>query len=165
MSFTTADLSDQYPDSVQIAHPLFREFGAAPRFCGAILTLRLFEDNALVRPTLESDGAGRVLVIDGGGSLRCALVGGRLGAIAHENGWAGLVINGCVRDSAELQQLPIGIRALGTTPRRPGKAGAGEQGIPVSFAGVDFVSGHYLYADEDGVLVAPRDLLRSGRQP
>jgi len=160
VSFATADLSDQYPESVQVAHPLFREFGGVPRFSGAILTLRVFEDNALVQRSLATGGAGRVLVIDGGGSLRCALLGGRLAGLARDNGWAGLLINGCVRDSNELRQVSIGIRALAVVPRRPSKAGTGEEGIQVSFAGVDFVPGHYLYADEDGVLVAPRNLLQ-----
>ncbi len=103
MEFTTADLCDGYPELVQVAQPEFREYGGLAKFSGPIETLSVFEDNALVRQILETDGGGRVLVIDGGGSRRCALVGGRLGVVAYENGWAGLVINGSVRDTAELE--------------------------------------------------------------
>jgi regulator of ribonuclease activity A len=108
---------------------------------------------------LETDGRGRVLVIDGGGSLRCALVGGRLATIAFTNGWAGVLVNGCVRDSTELSQVAIGIRALGTVPRRSAKEGKGERGGRVEFAGVAFYPGAFLYADADGVVVASRSLL------
>lgn len=165
MDFTTADLSDAYPDSVQIVEPLFHEFGGLSRFWGPIATIRVFEDNALVREILETRGAGQVLVVDGGGSRRCALVGGRLATLACANGWAGLLIHGSVRDSMELSLLPLGVRALGATPVRSNKAGTGEQGITVSFAGVAFVPGHFLYADRDGVLLAPRNLLSSADNP
>jgi regulator of ribonuclease activity A len=159
VEFTTADLCDGYPELVQVAQPEFREYGGLAKFSGPIETLRVFEDNALVRQILESDGAGRVLVIDGGGSRRCALVGGRLGAVAYEHGWAGLVINGSVRDTAELSQVPIGIRALNSVPLRSGKEGAGQRGAPLTFAGVAFVPGSFLYADSDGIVVAERNLL------
>ncbi len=159
MEFTTADLADAYPSLVQVAAPVFREYGALSKFSGPIETLSVFEDNALVRQVLESGGGGRVLVVDGGGSLRCALVGGRLASLAHANGWAGLLINGSVRDSAELSQVAIGIRALGTAPRRSGKDGTGERGRSVTFAGVAFVPGTFLYADSDGILIAEQNLL------
>ena len=159
MEFTTADLCDGYPELVQVAHPEFREYGGLAKFSGPIETLSVFEDNALVRQILETDGRGRVLVIDGGGSRRCALVGGRLGVVAYENGWAGLVINGGVRDTAELSQIPIGIRALNSVPLRSGKAGAGQLGRSLTFAGVAFVPGSFLYADGDGIVVAERNLL------
>jgi regulator of ribonuclease activity A len=164
VEFTTADLSDANPDRVQTVQPLFRDFGGVTRFWGPIETVRVFEDNALVRKALESKGEGRVLVIDGGGSLRTALVGGRLVALAKANGWAGLLINGCVRDADELRQVAIGIRALATIPTRGGKAGEGEPGKRLTFAGVAFVPGHFLYADADGVLLSERDLL-SGPSP
>ena len=165
MQFTTADLSDAYPDSVQVVEPLFQEFGGLSKFCGPIATVRVFEDNVLVRGILETRGLGQVLVVDGGGSRRCALVGGRLATLAHANGWAGLLIHGSVRDSTELSGVPLGVRALGVTPVRSKRAGIGEQGITVSFAGVAFVPGHFLYADSDGVLLAPRNLLSPVNNP
>jgi regulator of ribonuclease activity A len=159
VEFTTADLCDAFPRLVQPAEPLFREYGRVDRFAGPIETLKVFQDNALVRQALESDGRGRVLVVDGGGSLRSALVGGRLAALAHEKGWAGVLINGCVRDAAELSQVPIGIRALNTSPMPSEKEGVGERGGRVSFAGLAFSEGKYLYADKDGILLADRNLL------
>ena len=158
MKFTTADLCDSFAASLQLAQPLFQDFGGASRFAGPIETLRVFEDNALVRQALETKGEGRVLVVDGGGSLRSALVGGRLALLAQENGWAGLIVNGCVRDSVETRQVAVGIKALNSCPMRSGKNGAGERGVPVTFAGVTFSPGHFVYADEDGVVIADRRL-------
>ena len=158
MTFTTADLCDAHPGSLQLVQPLFHDYGGASRFAGPIDTLRVFEDNALVRQALETRGQGRVLVVDGGGSLKSALVGGRLAILARDNGWAGLIVNGCVRDSAETRKVPVGIKALNTSPMRSGKSGSGERGVPVSFAGVTFSPGQFVYADEDGVLVADRSL-------
>jgi len=159
MAFATTDLCDQFGDAVRVAAPVFRDWGGGGTFSGPIDTLRVYEDNALVRSTLETPGNGRVLVVDGGASLRTALVGGNLAALAHRNGWMGLVINGCVRDAAELAAVPIGIKALHTIPRRSARAGGGERGVPVTFAGVTFTPGGYLYADVDGIVVAGRDLL------
>jgi regulator of ribonuclease activity A len=159
VEFTTADLCDGYPELVQVVLPGFREYGGLAKFSGPIETLSVFEDNALVRETLEAPGGGRVLVIDGGGSLRCALVGGRLASVALANGWAGLVINGCVRDCDELDQLSIGVRALSTAPVRSGKQRTGKRGDTLTFAGVAFVPGAFLYADRDGIIVAQQDLL------
>ena len=159
MNFATADLCDAFGSAVQLAAPILRDFGGLRRFSGPIHTLRVSDDNALVAKTLESAGLGRVLVVDGGGSLRCALVGGRLAGLALANGWAGLVVNGCVRDSAQIREIPLGVRAISTSPMRSGKSGTGEAGGPVSFAGVTFSPGHFLYADEDGVLVADHDLM------
>jgi regulator of ribonuclease activity A len=159
MEFTTADLCDAHPGRVQVADPIFRNYSARGKFGGLIETLRVFEDNTLVSRVLETAGDGRVLVVDGGGSLRCALVGGRLAWMAQANGWSGLVINGSIRDSAELRDMAIGICALGSVPRRSNKEGRGECGIPVAFAGVVFSPGGFIYADEDGLLVAGEDLL------
>jgi regulator of ribonuclease activity A len=159
VEFTTADLCDGYPELVQVARPLFREYGGLAKFSGAVETLKVFEDNALVRETLETDGQGRVLVVDGGGSVNCALVGGRLASVAQINGWTGLLVNGCVRDCAELGQMALGIRALNSVPQRSGKQGTGERGLRVEFAGVAFYPGAFLYADADGVVLAERDLL------
>jgi len=160
MRFSTADLCDAFGDAVHQAAPLFREFGAATSFRGPIATVRVPDDNTLVRAVLETAGGGRVLVVDGGGSTRCALVGGRLAQLALTNGWAGVVVNGCVRDSAEIARLPLGVRALAAVPRKSAKAGAGERDVVVEFAGVTFTPGHWLYADADGIVVSARDLLR-----
>jgi regulator of ribonuclease activity A len=159
VEFTTADLCDGYPELVQVAQPLFTEYGGLAKFSGLVETLKVFEDNALVRETLETEGRGRVLVVDGAGSVRCALVGGRLASVAYANGWAGLVVNGSVRDCAELGQIALGIRALNSVPQRSRKAGAGQRGVRVEFAGVAFYPGSFLYADADGIVVAERDLL------
>jgi regulator of ribonuclease activity A len=159
MGFTTADLSDEFGDEVLVAEPLLRDWGGRASFAGMVETLRVFEDNALVRQALEAPGRGRVLVIDGGGSLRTALVGGNLAALAHRNGWTGIVVYGCIRDTAELAGIPIGIKALQTVPRKSAKSGAGEHGVSVIFAGVTIAPGAHLYADGDGILVADRDLL------
>lgn len=162
MAFATTDLCDEFGDELRVAAPIFRDWGGAAAFAGPIDTLRVYEDNALVRSTLETPGNGRVLVVDGGASLRTALLGGNLAALAHRNGWSGLLINGCVRDAAELAAVPIGVKALHTIPRRSARTGSGERGIPVTFAGVTFTPGAYLYADGDGIVVADRDLVAGG---
>ena len=159
MPFATADLCDEFGDEVQVAQPVFRDWGGASRFAGPITTLRVFEDNALVRRSLEAPGRDRVLVVDGGGSLRTALVGGNLAGLAQRNGWSGLVVYGAIRDAEELAAVPIGVKALAVIPRKSGKAGSGELDVAVSFAGATFNPGEYLYADGDGLVVAPRDLL------
>jgi regulator of ribonuclease activity A len=158
MPFATPDLCDEFGAEVRVADPVFRDFGGVERFAGPIATLRVFEDNALIRQALEVPGAGRVLVVDGGGSLRSALVGGNLAALAHKNGWSGLVVYGCIRDVAEVANTPVGVKALHAVPRRSAKAGAGERGISVVFAGVTFAPGAWLYADRDGIVVADRKL-------
>ncbi len=156
MTDAVADLSDRHPDA-PICAPLFRDFGGKRRFGGPIRTLKLFEDNALLRATLETGGGGAVLVVDGGGSLRCALVGGNLAELGVRNGWSGILVNGCVRDSVELAAQPIGVKALATHPRKSAKGlHGGAADVPVSFADVRFVPGHWLYADEDGVIVLPQ---------
>jgi regulator of ribonuclease activity A len=159
MPFATTDLCDEFGAQVRVAEPLFRDWGGSASFAGPIETVRVFEDNALVRETLEMHGRGRVLVVDGGGSLRTAVVGGNLAALAHRNGWTGLVVHGCVRDAGELASVPIGVKALQIIPRRSAKDGSGERGIPVTFAGVTFTPGAYIYADRDGIVLADRDLL------
>lgn len=143
---------------MHVAEPRFFDFGGRAEFAGEIETVRVLEDNALVRRILEGEGRGRVLVVDGQGSLRCALVGGRLVALAAANGWAGLVVNGCVRDVGEIAVVSLGVKALAACPRPPAKTGAGEQSVPVTFAGITFTPGHLLWGDEDGLLVGPREL-------
>jgi regulator of ribonuclease activity A len=158
MSFATADLCDQHDDKIRVTEPVFRNYGANVAFAGRIATAKVFEDNVLVRQALSENGEGRVLVVDGGGSLRCALVGDQLAILAQDNGWAGIVVYGCIRDSAAINAIPIGVRALATHPLKSVKKGAGDRDIPVTFAGVTFVPGQYLYADSDGVIVSPVDL-------
>ena len=159
MPLATADLCDGFGDEVRVAEPLFRDWGGSVDFAGPIETLRVFEDNALVREALETPGRGRVLVVDGGGSLRAALVGGNLAALAQRNGWVGIVVHGCIRDIAEVAGTEVGVKALAAIPRKSAKAGAGERSVPVTFAGVTFVPGAYLYADRDGIVIADRNLL------
>ncbi len=134
---------------------VFRSFGGTARFAGRVRTLRVFEDNALVRRVLEEEGHGQVLVVDGGGSLRTALLGGNLARLAWERGWAGVVVHGAVRDVLELKEVPIGLLALAATPRRSAKAGRGEVDVPLSLFGAQVLPGHYLIADEDGLLLLP----------
>ena len=154
MRVATADLSDAHPDAA-IAEPGLLDFGGREAFSGFIRTVRCFEDNSLVRAVLEGQGDGAVLVVDGGGSRSCALLGDRLGALAIVNGWSGVIVNGCVRDAAELRRMELGVRALAAHPRRSLKRGEGDQDVPVSFLGVDFVPGFWVYVDADGALVLP----------
>ena len=150
----TTDLSDAHPDA-QVLAPVFQDFGGRARFSGQAVTLRVHENNPLVRSTLQTPGHGKVLVVDGGGSLNCALVGGNLGVFGVENGWEGVIVNGCVRDTAELRALNLGVRALAAHPRRIGKAGEGEANIAVTFAGVTIRPNDEVHVDEDGILVLP----------
>jgi regulator of ribonuclease activity A len=159
MDFKTADLCDEFEQSVRVAEPLFKDYGRATSFYGKMVTINVFEDNVLVREALETDGQQRVLVVDGGGSTRCALVGDRLAQLAYNNRWAGIVVNGCMRDSEEISGITVGVKALYAVPRRSGKEGAGERDVLVHFAGITFTPGHYLYADPDGIIVTDRDLL------
>ena len=152
-SFATTDLSDEFGLNAQVAEVSFSDYGGVPVFSGPIATVWAFEDNTQVRAQLEMAGAGRVLVVDGGGSKRCALVGGNLAKLAERNGWAGIVVNGYVRDRAEMADCRIGVKALGHMPRRSEKRGVGAVDVPVTFAAVTFKPGDVLYADLDGVIV------------
>lgn len=158
----TADLCDAHAAELSVVEPRFADFGGSRRFAGEIATVQCFEDNSRVAERLAEPGRGRVLVVDGGGSLACALLGDNLAARAVENGWAGVLVNGCVRDAAVLAGMALGVRALAASPRRSVKRGAGEADVPVSFAGATFVPGHRLWADEDGIVVAARDLEAAG---
>ncbi len=153
MPGTTPDLCDAHP-GVSVAEPLFRDFGGSPAFCGRIRTVRCLEDNSRVRDLVGQDGQGCVLVVDGGGSLRRSLLGDQLAVRAVEQGWAGLLVNGGVRDVEALALLPIGIKALAATPMKTERRDLGEADVPVSFAGVDFTPGAWLYADSNGVIVS-----------
>lgn len=154
MSIATANLCDAHEDKVRVLEPMFNSFGGQPSFFGKIVTLKVFEDNSLVRTALESAGEGRVLVIDGGGSLRRALVGDQLAALAVANGWAGIVVYGCIRDSLAIGDMDIGVLAIDTHPMKTKKRNTGEADIAVSFGGVTFAPGEWLYADHDGVIVS-----------
>jgi len=149
----TADLVDEIGPDVRSCDTQLRQLGAARRFHGPVRTVRVHEDNALVKATLSEPGRGAVLVVDGGASLHTALVGDVIAGLAVANGWAGLVVHGAVRDVVALGALPIGIKALGSNPRKSAKEGTGEVDVPVTFGGVTFAPGDHLYSDEDGILV------------
>jgi len=169
-SFATCDLCDAHKNDssgdFQVVPPVFRDFGAVHKFCGPVVTLKCFEDNTLVKAALDSVGfedtpagrVGKVLVVDGGGSLRRALLGGNLGAAAAKNGWAGVVIDGCVRDVAELAVLDVGIRALASMPLPTEKRNEGQADVAVQLQGVWVRPGDWLYADEDGIVLSARRL-------
>ena len=164
MTFATCDICDAHEDklaagALAVLPPTFKTFGKQLAFCGQAATLKVFEDNVLVRSTLETPGNGRVLVIDGGGSLRCALVGGNLGVLAEKNDWAGIVVNGCIRDSEELNVCNIGVRALAIHPQRSVRKGEGDSNILISIGGVAVHPGDWIYADADGILVAREKLV------
>ena len=163
MSFKTPDLCDQFEadlgKTVRVVTPMFQRYGGRAAFCGEIVTLKIFEDNTLVREIFNEDGSGKVLVIDGGGSLRCALVGDQLAILAQKNGWAGVVVYGCIRDSGDINGIDLGVRALNTHPQKTVKKGIGDKNVAVTFGGVTFHPGEYLYADEDGVLVSSQPLI------
>jgi regulator of ribonuclease activity A len=150
------DLCDAHPTLVRVAEPIFRDFGGRLAFAGPLSTLKVFEDNALVRAALEEPGHGRVLVVDGAGSTRTALVGGNLAVLAVKNGWDGILVYSCIRDTAEIGAADVGVKALAAYPMKSAKKGAGERDVPVTFAGVTFTPGQWLYADGDGVIVAER---------
>ena len=159
MNIQTADLCDAHEDKLAVVAPMFASYGGRPSFGGPIATLKIFEDNSFVRKALEGPGNGRVLVIDGGASMRCALVGDQLAELAVKNGWAGIIVYGCIRDSKAIGEMDLGVFALGTHPRKTVKRNVGEVDIPVSFGGVTFAPGHYVYADEDGVVVSAQPLV------
>lgn len=158
MEFKTADLCDHFSETVQMAEEPFGDFGGRPSFCGVIETIKAFEDNSKVRECVGEPGTGKVLVVDGGGSMRRAMLGDMLAAKAVKNGWAGIVINGCIRDSADIAEMDLGVKALGTHPCKTEKRGLGDRNVTVRFAGVTFEPGHYLYADEDGFIVSATPL-------
>jgi regulator of ribonuclease activity A len=158
-TFKTADLCDEHGTDLQICEPLFRSFGGEARFYGRVSTVKCFEDNSLVREAVSEPGEGRVLVVDAGGSLRCAMLGDLLAAKAVGNGWSGVVMYGLIRDSADIARMPLGVKALGTHPLKSVKQGVGERDVTVRFAGVSFAPGQHLYADEDGIVCSTRALI------
>lgn len=159
--FKTPDLCDAHSNECQIAlgAPHFFNYGGVISFSGPISTLKVFEDNTLVRQQLETDGKGRVLVVDAGGSNRCAMLGDNLAELGVKNNWAGIIVYGCIRDSGDIAKLKVGVKALGVMPLKSVKRGEGQIDIPVTFAGVTFTPSDYAYCDEDGIITAGRDLL------
>lgn len=163
MTFKTPDLLDDHEDktrdgSIRVVAPIFQRYGQRACFSGQAVTLKLFEDNSLVREALGEDGKGKVLVIDGGASLRCALLGDQLALLAQAKGWEGVIVNGCIRDSGDINAIDIGVRALNTHPLKSVKKGAGDRNLAVTFGGVTFQPGDWIYADEDGVVVSSASL-------
>ncbi|MCF5804774.1 MULTISPECIES: ribonuclease E activity regulator RraA [Pseudomonas syringae group] len=158
MHYITPDLCDAYPEQVQVVEPMFSNFGGRDSFGGQIVTLKCFEDNSFVKQQVELDGKGKVLVVDGGGSLRCALLGDMLAEKAAKNGWEGVVIYGCVRDVDMLAQTDLGVQALASYPKRSEKRGEGQLDLPVTFGGVTFHPAEYLYADNNGIIISSSPL-------
>ncbi len=158
MTYTVPDICDDFIEEITVLEPLFSDFGGKRKFGGEIVTIKCFEDNSLVRDAVRSAGEGKVIVVDGGGSLRHALLGDLLAAKAAENGWQGLLINGCVRDVEILAAINLGVKALNSHPVKTEKRGEGQLNVPVSFAGAIIGPGQYLYADANGVLVSARNL-------
>ena len=152
------DLCDQFPELVQVVEPMFGNFGAKEVFGGEIVTIKAFEDNSLVREQVSQPGQGKVLVVDGGGSMRRAMLGDMLAEKAVSNGWEGIVIYGCIRDVDTIGETELGVAALGTHPMKTDKRGLGDLNVEVTFGGVTFRPGDYLYADNNGVLVSPEPL-------
>jgi regulator of ribonuclease activity A len=158
MNFSTADLCDENPDDTRVAESVFLAYGGRPCFHGELSTVRVERDFLLVKEALAGPGTGRVLAVDGGGHRDHALLGDRLAAMAAANGWAGVIVNGMIRDSAEIAAIDIGVRALGTCPRRPDMQGRGAVGETLCFAGIEFTPGHHVYVDADGIVVSRRPL-------
>ena len=158
MTFTTADLYDKYGDDLKVALPIFKDYGAKRIFHGPISTVKAYEDNSLVRTALEEPGEGRILIIDGDESLRCAMLGDMLAKLGMENGWSGIIVFGCIRDADVIATIDIGVKALNTNPRKSLKRGLGDRDIPVSFASITFNVGEYVYADTDGVIVSEKKI-------
>ena len=163
LTFATTDLLDAHEADIEtgrvrVLQPAFISLGRRLAFAGEVVTLKLFEDNSLLSDLVKTPGSGRVVVVDGGGSLRCGVFGGNLAASAARNGWAGVVIHGCARDANEIDTCDIGLRALALNPRRSSKRGEGQRDIAVTFLGVTIRPGDWLYADRDGVIVSDRPL-------
>ncbi|KGY13424.1 regulator of ribonuclease activity A [Vibrio tubiashii] len=158
MEYNTSALCDIYLDQVDVVEPMFSNFGGSASFAGQVTTVKCYEDNGLIREILEQDGLGRVLLIDGGGSLRRALIDAELASLAEENEWEGIVVYGCVREVDELEDMSIGIQAIASIPVGSTAQGVGEIDIPVNFGGVTFLPEDYLYADNTGVILSQEPL-------
>lgn len=155
------ELCDQFPELVRVVEPMFGNFGGRETFGGKIVTIKAFEDNSLVREQVAQPGQGKVLVVDGGGSMRRAMLGDMLAEKAEKNGWEGIIIYGCIRDVNAIGGLDLGVQALGTHPMKTDKRGLGDLNVDVTFGGVTFRPGEYVYADNNGVLVSAEPLTLS----
>jgi len=151
---STPDLCDEYPDLIQVLEPILRSYGGRQQFSGQVITVKCFEDNSKVKELVGKPGEGRVLVVDAGGSMRRACLGDMLAAQGAANGWSGIVIFGCIRDVNEIAEIDLGVQALGTHPMKTDKKGVGDIGIPVTFGGITFNTGDYVYADNNGLILA-----------
>jgi regulator of ribonuclease activity A len=159
MPFNTNDLYDAHLENVQVATPMFRDFGGKKTFFGQIHTIKAYEDNTCIKAAFEESGTGKVLIVDAGGSLRCAMMGDQVAALGASNSWEGIIIYGCIRDSKAVSQVPLGVKALATIPRKTIKHQQGVRNVPVHFADVNFHPNNYVYADEDGFIVAKTALI------
>lgn len=158
MNISTPDLCDANPELVRIVEPLFKNFGGKKSFGGEIVTIKCFEDNSLVKENAGQNGKGKIMVVDGGGSLKKALLGDLIAETAMNNGWAGFIIYGCIRDVEQIDSMDIGVKALNSTPLKTERKGEGELNVPVTFAGVTFSPGEYVYSDETGIIVSSKQL-------
>jgi regulator of ribonuclease activity A len=159
VALQTPDICDEFPGEVQVVEPIFQNLGGQRFFCGEIVTIKCFEDNSLVKEQVNLPGEGRVLVVDGGGSRRCALMGDMLAESAVSNGWSGLVIYGSIRDIDPIRKMPLGVQALGVIPIKSVRKGRGDLNTVVKFAGVTFSPGNYVYADNNGIIVAEKKIV------
>ncbi|MGB0835043.1 MAG: putative 4-hydroxy-4-methyl-2-oxoglutarate aldolase [Psychrobium sp.] len=161
-----SEICDQYPEHVKIIKPMFQSYGAIETFYGEVVTLKAYEDNSKVRELAASDGRGKVLVVDGGGSLNRAMLGDMLAEKAAHNGWCGIIINGCVRDVNAIGQIDLGVKALAAYPLKTEKRGVGDINVPIQLGGVDIMPGEFVYADNNGVVISktPLDLAALGWQ-
>lgn len=157
--FVTCDLCDAHPEKVRVVDSMFTNYGGRPVFGGQIVTVKCHEDNTVVKEQVGTPGKGKVLVVDGGGSKRCALLGDMLAAQAAKNGWEGIIIFGAIRDVDEIRSTDVGVQALGTIPLKSNRQGRGDLNIPVTFGGVTFREGEYLYADNNGIIASTESLL------
>ncbi len=156
--YVTPDLCDEYPDLVTVVEPMFSNYGLRESFGGEIVTVKCHEDNSKVKELVDTDGKGKVMVVDGGGSMRNALLGDMLAEKASKNGWEGIIIYGCIRDVDVIMETDLGVQALGTVPLKTDKSGLGDVNVPVKFGGVVFTPGEFVYADNNGVIVSPQKL-------
>lgn len=155
--FVTPDLCDEYPE-VQVVEPMFCNFGGRESFGGQIVTVKCFEDNSVVKQMVDEPGGGKVMVVDAGGSMRCAMLGDMLAEKAAKQGWEGIILYGCIRDVDVIAETDLGVQALATHPRKSVKKGVGERDLAVDFGGVHFEPGAYVYADNNGVIVSDKPL-------
>ena len=159
MTFFTPDLCDDFPEHIVVAEPIFHGYGGNDCFAGEIATIKCFEDNSLVRELVAEPGNGKVLVIDAGGSMRRAVLGDMLAEKAVGNGWQGVVIYGCLRDVDQINAMDLGVKALGSHPMKTDKRGEGQRDLALQFAGISWQPGHFVYADNNGILVADKKLI------